>query len=623
VLALECGVVETASAQLDCFGQAPTAGCRVNGTIGPCVGTSGDDRIRGTNGDDVILGLEENDRIAGRDGNDRICAGDGNDKVRGGRDHDKIDGGAGNDNISGDGGNDELYGGADDDILKGGRDNDIVDGGLGNDVLSGNSGSDTMSGWSGNDSLMGGAAVDFCVAASPQKGCEVLSDCALSIAGACDPNAQCVDNGGGILECICDAGYTYDGLTCATACGDGVIAGDETCDDGLDDGIGCASGCDTVNTTGGAATGFNCVVAEGDVPNSFCFEPGGMIPLRSCRYRLHDYCVRLTGSAIYGAPVEINFDTGSWTTSIPDGCVNSNQVQVLQANTTDDWGIPADKVKGQLALVSSDGSTTYQTDSNYVFFARKNVACDRASDYDAAIMGALPGSYPYSNLTSLPYQLALDHAASNPGSDTGLGIISFAEGDIRENWSSFKSYLQIGPDSSLISDLNWRTDIPLFPGRVNFSPEAIPGFEVTVAPGTTSEAVFSNLWATIDTGAPELNTRLGPTDPHVNGPLANLTIDCSARFSWLPSYARCLQKDVEVRIKFTDSNGVSNAYEFPAGVDPSPSNDVILGTWAGTVPWAVDSEKPETRINLGNTVYFYSPVYFWDVTNKRVGLRIR
>ncbi|MFT4571508.1 MAG: hypothetical protein ACI91F_002399, partial [Candidatus Binatia bacterium] len=83
-----------------CFGLAPTDGCRVNGVVGPCIGTFGKDRIRGTRGDDVIVALGGDDRVNGSRGNDRICGGDGNDRLRDGVGNDRLDGQAGDDTLN-------------------------------------------------------------------------------------------------------------------------------------------------------------------------------------------------------------------------------------------------------------------------------------------------------------------------------------------------------------------------------------------------------------------------------------------------------------------------------------------------------------------------------------------
>ena len=80
--------------------------------------------------------------------------------------------------------------------------------------------------------------------------------------------------------------------------------------------------------------------------------------------------------------------------------------------------------------------------------------------------------------------------------------------------------------------------------------------------------------------------------------------------------------NANVTIEFTGSQGLVNSYEFPIGnsayVTP---NTLFSGNWNGGIPYTLQSpDGPANRINLGNTIYFYCPVYFWDIKNKRVGI---
>ena len=63
--------------------------------------------------------------------------------------------------------------------------------------------------------------------------------------GGCDANATCTNTPGSRI-CTCNAGYSGDGLTCTTTCGDGIRAGAETYDQGggnVVNGDGCSSTC--------------------------------------------------------------------------------------------------------------------------------------------------------------------------------------------------------------------------------------------------------------------------------------------------------------------------------------------------------------------------------------------
>jgi len=86
-------------------------------------------------------------------------------------------------------------------------------------------------------------------------------------------DAECDDgnpsNGDGCsVQCTFECGfYTSDGLTFASACGDGVLAGDEQCDDGNgDDWDGCSAMC-------GMEDGYECFNTACDV--STCVEVCG------------------------------------------------------------------------------------------------------------------------------------------------------------------------------------------------------------------------------------------------------------------------------------------------------------------------------------------------------------
>lgn len=364
---------------------------------------------------------------------------------------------------------------------------------------------------------------------------------------------------------------------------------------------------------------------------SFSFDSASMIPLRN-HSGSHDFCVSLSGSAIRGdEPYEILFDTGSWTTSIPYGCIDKAEVEILQKDVKDSWGVLSDKVQGQLVLTSHDGKTKYIA-NDYVFFARKKVNgddadCDRKSKWGNSIMGGFPGISPREKLPSLPYVIAQEYSDEDR---VGLGIVSDSKSGIEENWASFNAYLQIGADPQITDQLNWRTDIPLFPNRLDFSPEAVPGFQVTLnfpnrKGKEVPDIVVPDLWATVDTGAPQLTMRLDKENPHRNRTYEMYFTDEGPRWrqGQYKADSMCLVAGVNVRVEFTGSTGKSSHYEFKtsSSFGTTPPTQVIVGNWDGSVPWPFNAIRtPHNRINLGNTIYFYCPVYFWDITNKRVGI---
>jgi MYXO-CTERM domain-containing protein len=77
--------------------------------------------------------------------------------------------------------------------------------------------------------------------------CSDIDECALGT-NNCHDHATCT-NMPGSFTCMCHNGYYGDGVMCATVCGDGFVAGDESCDDG-----------NKVNADGCNAS---CIVEEG------------------------------------------------------------------------------------------------------------------------------------------------------------------------------------------------------------------------------------------------------------------------------------------------------------------------------------------------------------------------
>ncbi|HYC00976.1 MAG TPA: hypothetical protein VEC57_17715 [Candidatus Limnocylindrales bacterium] len=155
-----------------CLGVLPTEGCRVNGKIGPCIGTWGKDRIRGTRGNDVIVALGGDDLVLGMRGNDIICGGAGDDRLRNAAGFNRLDGGPGNDYLRGGSDNDVIVGGPGADFLNGGRGRDRLEGNEGVDSLAGGFDDDWVDGGDDDDDVRGGRGTDTCAADPNQAECE-------------------------------------------------------------------------------------------------------------------------------------------------------------------------------------------------------------------------------------------------------------------------------------------------------------------------------------------------------------------------------------------------------------------------------------------------------------------
>ena len=242
-------------------------------------------------------------------------------------------------------------------------------------------------------------------------------------------------------------------------------------------------------------------------------------------------------------------------------------------------------------------------------------------------MGGFPGISISEELPSLPHVLALKYSEKDR---VGYGIVTDSRADIDKNWGTSKSYLQIGSDLRITRDLNWRTDIPQLHHREGFSPGAIPGFKITFSfPKENGvgvpDIIVPGLWATVDSGAPQLTLRLGETNPHRSKVYGRYFTDEGPawRQGQYKADSMFLTNGVNVRVDFEGSTGKTSHYEFRSSKDfgSHVPTQVVVGDWEGMVPWHVEAtQTPRHRFNLGNTIYAYCPVYFWDITNKRVGL---
>uniref|UniRef100_A0A0G4F531 EGF-like domain-containing protein n=1 Tax=Chromera velia CCMP2878 TaxID=1169474 RepID=A0A0G4F531_9ALVE len=86
--------------------------------------------------------------------------------------------------------------------------------------------------------------------------CTDIDECT-SNAHTCDAQATCT-NSDGSFSCACQLGWQGNGLSCAATCGDGWMAGSESCDDGdTQSGDGCSNTC-------ALEEGWNCPVTAGD-----------------------------------------------------------------------------------------------------------------------------------------------------------------------------------------------------------------------------------------------------------------------------------------------------------------------------------------------------------------------
>jgi len=349
------------------------------------------------------------------------------------------------------------------------------------------------------------------------------------------------------------------------------------------------------------------------------------IPLRDAKHRKNMFVASLTGSAIRGPEsYEVNFDTGSSQLCLPYGCLDRSRITILEKDVRDCWGTRADKVTGQIGMVSRDGKTTYVID-DYVFYAMKNEdGSDLPADSTASWNGAIMGAYPVPE--AFTYALARKYCKN--GFIYGI-VCEGQSGDIVTGWDGLRAYLKIGFDPSVLGKLNWHNYTPWFVGQTELQVVNLPGWTLRLSfPKVNGkrirDIVVPNQIATIDTGAPDLTLRLGKDDPHRKEPYQRFFTDNGP--SWYSKdKCRVAGDGVTVKVSFTGSSGQTTSYRWTVR-DPKGRyvpNGVIVGDWTAGIPWGEGPETPTNRLNLGNSVYFFIQAHVWDIANRRVGFCFR
>lgn len=370
---------------------------------------------------------------------------------------------------------------------------------------------------------------------------------------------------------------------------------------------------------------FAPATAWGDDPKASASVPdySKMIPIRLKEGRKDEFEMQLMTGGALSKPYTIHFDTGSHTTSIPESYVNPSVKVIKKASdgAKDNWGEAADLVEGNLQVKSTDG-TEYIVE-NFQFYRKK----DNSGRF---IMGAFPGAFPgWEKADSFPTALAKKYAKGK-----GFGIVSTGSGEnIEAGWKTMESYLTLVLDKDTEKQLKWRSDIPNLSSGDGFSPEAIPGFSIGITlndKGQDEKIRRDNLIATIDTGAPHLTMQLGPTNPQRTPTFESHFVNQDFWETWgggaYGKHALGL-KNANVSVYFQDDQGDAYSYSFPVGDDPDyrgMPTALIAGDWLKPVPFALMMpNQPANRINLGNTIYYYCPVYYYDIEKKRIGISFR
>lgn len=328
-----------------------------------------------------------------------------------------------------------------------------------------------------------------------------------------------------------------------------------------------------------------------------------------------DFNITVQGPAFGNTPQKILFDTGSWELCVPYNMVDRNNVRVIRSNIENGWGEKCDQVMGDLEVLTTDG-TPYQL-KRYTFFAAYDSNARR-------IMGGFPspGVFPYELAKAFPGRDA------NRKGAVGFGIVSKAIGDVNTDWGKFQPYLMFKPTPQVLKQLEWAMPIPAYQGSTTLNPHAVPGFNLAIEfppKGGCSQGdklYYNDLDATIDTGAPELVTRLGPDDPHLQPPFKDFFTQPGAQ--WREGYinhSSIAVSGCRVTVKWIDGLGVHHSYNYLANPSGPRCTRFIVGDFTSDVPWETTPPNiTRTRISLGNTIYFFWPVYYYDITQNRIGI---
>lgn len=246
------------------------------------------------------------------------------------------------------------------------------------------------------------------------------------------------------------------------------------------------------------------------------------------------------------------------------------------------------------------------------------MADDRTNPTSKAVIGA----YPTNNSMSIVL------AAKYSTNGLGLGIITQTPGgDFVANWNVAKSYLKFGNDPEVTARQNWHYYEPWHAGQTEFDPITILGFMVTfsfpsVVEQTYPDIVVANQIATLDTGAPDLTMRLGSSNLQRQVPYRQFFNSAKVPSYYSIADCQAMNYGVNVKIDFTGSAGQTNSYSFPTAETNCAyvPNPVYIGDWTSGVLWPpYNAEFPRNHINLGNSIYLFWMIHFWDFTKQRVG----
>lgn len=77
-------------------------------------------------------------------------------------------------------------------------------------------------------------------------------------------------------------------------------------------------------------------------------------------------------------------------------------------------------------------------------------------------------------------------------------------------------------------------------------------------------------------------------------------------------------------VTWSDGQGAANSYSYLTTTEAPRCTQFIVGDFESGVPWTCQPpQMTRTRFSLGNTIYFFWPTYYYDLTANRVGIATR
>lgn len=269
---------------------------------------------------------------------------------------------------------------------------------------------------------------------------------------------------------------------------------------------------------------------------------------------------------------------------------------------------------------SNSNSTPFSIDIMCNVYKKGQINLNNAND---AILGFIVGATPTPNSGTFIEKLTEAYSVNDK---TGFGIYTNAPGatkDINKSWGDLKAYLKIGPINNMdsYSEIKWAYNEDSYKNMI------IPGFQLNLNDGNNNYT-SNDLITTLDTGHDFLSTRL-KQDPQ-NSPNFQRYFWASP---WHAPHGKWMIEGLKVSVRFIDKKNTISSYTFPS-IDKNRQggtyhpNSVIISDYDNNkmpepykdVKGIPIVDKPQNRMFLGNTVHFYCPLVYWDISGAKFGM---